>query len=429
MNKKIVIRSISALLLLALVAGICLMATGCDDSAGGVTVTLDKTTLTMAEDERSTLTATVTPEGKVTWSSSDASIVSVSNGTLLAKMPGKVTVTATVGDAAATCEVTVTAGNNEFQFLESDTGDYAVEKGQNGVAVGFSLFTLDANGERTKVDGAEITYTIENEKIAEIKDGKIMGRMGGVTTVIATCGEVSASAQVKVYDKFISTPEDWCKMLSSRTLGEYYLLTADIDFAGKTYTGTHKGSPGSIQRNSFRSTVDGNGHTVKNIRLEGSATEYVSIFGQLYGAKIRDIRFENVVIATSGYASALATSITSDASVVENVSLDVRFESVPAVGCVLFNTTFSGNVQNIIAQVKSPSHHAKNDRVTAIYAQYGLNTKGVYVLAEGAVDECSGISTYTSAMAMAWDINSQKLLSASSWNYIGGAELPTLINK
>ncbi len=430
-NKKTVIRIISGILLLSLVAGICLMGAGCskDDTTDGTkyTVKLDQTSCTMVEDQKMKLTATVMPEGAVTWSTSDNTVVSVSNGELLAKKVGTATVTATVGETSASCQVTVTAGTNSFRYLEPDTV-LVVEKGGAGVEVRFSLYTVNPDGTKTKDDNAEITYEIENTKIAEIKDGKILGRMGGVTKVIATCGDVTASAEVKVYDKFISTAAQWCEMLTSRTLGEFYLLVSDIDFAGQPYSGAYKGAPGSVQRNSFRATLDGNGHTVKNIRLEGTETEYVSIFGQLYGAKIRNIHFENVTVAARN-ASGLATSISNDASVVENISMDIRFETVPTIGCALFNTAFGGDVNNIVIEMKTPSQNAKNDRVSAIQTVYGLNTSGIYVLTQGAIDGCEGVYTYTSKMEMAWDINSQKLLPDSSWTYIGGAELPALIHK
>lgn len=77
-------------------------------------VSLDKSNLTMTEGDTGTLTASVTPANatnkNVTWSSSDASVASVSqDGTVTAVKAGSATITVTTedGDKTASCEVTV----------------------------------------------------------------------------------------------------------------------------------------------------------------------------------------------------------------------------------------------------------------------------------------------------------------------------------
>ena len=76
-------------------------------------VTLDKTSVEMTEGDELTLTATVNPDNatnkNVTWSSSDNSIASVSNGKVTALKPGKATIEVKTDDGGktATCEVTV----------------------------------------------------------------------------------------------------------------------------------------------------------------------------------------------------------------------------------------------------------------------------------------------------------------------------------
>ncbi|NLW79068.1 MAG: hypothetical protein GXY32_06625 [Ruminococcaceae bacterium] len=84
--------------------------------ASVASVGLDKTSTTLATGETDVLTATVFPitaeNRAVTWSSSDASVVSVdATGKLTAKKAGGATITATSAEGArtATCTVTVTA--------------------------------------------------------------------------------------------------------------------------------------------------------------------------------------------------------------------------------------------------------------------------------------------------------------------------------
>lgn len=73
-------------------------------------VVLDKTTLTVADGATGSLTATALPDGSsVTWSTSNSAVATVSSGTVTGVDPGTAVITATNGDASASCVVTVTA--------------------------------------------------------------------------------------------------------------------------------------------------------------------------------------------------------------------------------------------------------------------------------------------------------------------------------
>ena len=75
-------------------------------------VSLNKPELTLTAGETETLSSTVLPENAtdktVTWTSSNTSVATVSNGTVTAKGVGTATITATAGGKSATCAVTVT---------------------------------------------------------------------------------------------------------------------------------------------------------------------------------------------------------------------------------------------------------------------------------------------------------------------------------
>ena len=88
-----------------------------DDPIVVTGITLDKTTATVEEGAKVTLTATVTPDTAtdktVTWSTSNEAIATVSDGVVTGVKAGEVTITAKAGDKSATCTVTVTAAATE----------------------------------------------------------------------------------------------------------------------------------------------------------------------------------------------------------------------------------------------------------------------------------------------------------------------------
>lgn len=76
-------------------------------------VSLDKPELNLLEGDDATLIATVSPDNAtdktVTWSTSDASIATVNNGKVKAIKEGKATITASAGEHAASCSITISS--------------------------------------------------------------------------------------------------------------------------------------------------------------------------------------------------------------------------------------------------------------------------------------------------------------------------------
>ena len=90
-------------------------------------MTLDKTTASLRAGETVTLTATVNPDDAtdktVTWTSSDQTIATVSNGVVTAKKVGTATITAKAGSQTANCQITV-----ESSCTDNNIGDFEVEE-------------------------------------------------------------------------------------------------------------------------------------------------------------------------------------------------------------------------------------------------------------------------------------------------------------
>lgn len=101
-------------------------------------ISLNKTSISLENDLIETLTATILPEDasiqKITWTSSDESVATVTNGQITAIGVGTATITATAEDGGftATCEVKVTKAEepDEYLFLFAANG----EDSDNGTA-------------------------------------------------------------------------------------------------------------------------------------------------------------------------------------------------------------------------------------------------------------------------------------------------------
>ena len=105
-------------------------------------ITLDKTTLSLAVGESATLTATVRPDDAtdktVTWSSSDESIAKVDKGKVTALKIGSATVTAIAASFSVSCRVTVIHPDNIIYYTSTDGN---IVKPYNETVFGVNLIT------------------------------------------------------------------------------------------------------------------------------------------------------------------------------------------------------------------------------------------------------------------------------------------------
>ena len=80
-----------------------------------------------------------------------------------------------------------------------------------------------------------------------------------------------------------------------------YVLMGDIDLSGINWT------PLGAYDNPFEGELYGNGYTIKNLNITGSADGYYGFFASTYGANIHNLCLENVtILAESGSAGAIA---------------------------------------------------------------------------------------------------------------------------
>lgn len=80
--------------------------------------------------------------------------------------------------------------------------------------------------------------------------------------------------------------------------GEYFKITADLDFTGKTLT--RIGQSGLY----FKGVIDGQNHTVKNLTLSGAGGQGL-IFGMGQGSVLKNLKFSDCTLTTTGATNGL----------------------------------------------------------------------------------------------------------------------------
>ena len=173
-----------------------------DDPIVVTGITLDKTTATVEEGAKVTLTATVTPDNAtdktVTWSTSNEAIATVSGGVVTGVKAGEVTITAKAGDKSATCTVTVTAKQGTEDpddpiAVEGITLDKTTATVEEGATV-----TLTATVTPENATDKTVTWSTSNEAIATVSGGVVTGVKAGEVTITAKAGDKSATCTVTV---------------------------------------------------------------------------------------------------------------------------------------------------------------------------------------------------------------------------------------
>ena len=156
-------------------------------------VTLDRTSVSLIKGQSDKLTANVSPsnatDAKVTWSSADATMVSVDGeGVIMALKGGTTAIKAAAGEKSAVCVVTVTVPVRSVlldrYLLEMKVGDNAI--------ISATISPSDAT-EKT------ITWSSSDPSVATVdKNGNVSALKKGKASVSAHSGGVSASCAVEV---------------------------------------------------------------------------------------------------------------------------------------------------------------------------------------------------------------------------------------
>lgn len=163
-------------------------------------VTLDKTSLELVEDDIATLVATVMPEEAtdktVTWSSSDPAVALVVDGVVTAIAEGTATITAAAGEFTATCAVVVSKKYIPVTSITLDKTSLALEEGATATLVA-TVLPADA-ADKT------VTWSCSNPAVATVAEGLVTAVAVGTATITAAAGDFTATCEVTVVASKIS---------------------------------------------------------------------------------------------------------------------------------------------------------------------------------------------------------------------------------
>lgn len=157
-------------------------------------VSLDKTSLEMTKGDTQNLVATVVPQeatdATVTWSSSNTNVATVENGAVTAVGGGTATITATAGDKSATCTVNVKSPMTGIVLGETEVN---LVKGQT------KTLTVDFVPADT-TDSKNVVWSTSDDSVVSVDNGRLTALKEGTATITATCGSLTATAEVTVVE-------------------------------------------------------------------------------------------------------------------------------------------------------------------------------------------------------------------------------------
>lgn len=204
------------------IKGTCVI-TVTDAKIPATAVTLSKTELDLDVNASATITATVTPADTtdtVVWTSSDATVATVTGGKITAVKAGTATITATAGEVSAKCVVTVLAEGNYAD------GEW-VQLSDEEIKAAGTLNTITTAGEEYVTTSGELSvqYSATEKKL----------RIYQICTAADLEGKTSASIVVKKGDVALklTTSKVYTKLAEGVTAPEdcYYVawVISEVD--------------------------------------------------------------------------------------------------------------------------------------------------------------------------------------------------------
>ena len=368
-------------------------------------VTLDKTTLSLAVGETAQLTATVKPDDatdkNVTWTSSDESVAKVVNGKVTAVKSGKATITAKCGGKTAECAVIVTV----------PTGSVTLDKTSLSLAVGETV-QLTATVKPDDATDKNVTWTSSDESVAKVVNGKVTAVKSGKATITAKCGGKTAECAVTVTVPVTSLTLD--RTTLSLAVGETAQLTATV----KPDDATDKNVSWTSSDEFVAKVDDGKVTAVKSGKAtiiakcgDKTAECEVTVYAKVTGVKLSSSSLRMM----SGDKASLKATITPDNTMNKNISWSSDNETVAVVNNGEVTAKAEGKATITVTTedgqyTATCSVTVTNDITSFVYAEYY----------GGSMSIINDLIQYGSKLNFGVKNNSKKTIKVKSVQLIDG---------
>jgi len=299
----------------------------------GVTLNVDSLTLTVGDE--ATLTATVAPSNAtnktVYWSTSDASIATVSNGVVKALKAGTATITVRTADGnfTDTCTVTVKAAVIPVTGVTLDVDSLTLTVGDEA--------TLTATVAPSNATNKTVYWSTSDASIATVSNGVVKALKAGTATITVRTADGNFTDTCTVTVKAAAIPVTGVTLdQTSKTieLGEELTLTATVlpyNATNKTvYWSTSDASIATVDNGIVRGVGAGTATiTVRTADGGFTATCEVTVSG--------DIKVTGVTVGPSTATVAIGNTVTLVASIIpynatnQNVSWSSSDSSIASV--------------------------------------------------------------------------------------------------
>jgi len=160
-----------------------------------LSILLDRTSITLTEGESATLHAIISPSipsaGTARWSSSNTAIATVSQGKVTAVKEGAATISASIGNISASCDITVLAKTIDAIAIELNETVLELKIDEE--------FTLAAKVLPDNTTDKTVSWSSSNSNVVRVdSEGHLVAVYMGEAVITARSGKATATCQVNV---------------------------------------------------------------------------------------------------------------------------------------------------------------------------------------------------------------------------------------
>ena len=250
----------------------------------------------------------------------------------------------------------------------ADAGKAAVEIGASNLTTGLYTVVINdctANGfDAGSVSGSTLWNVKNGNRANVVVDGEICF-VGGAEKVSDGLWKSGSTYSVTNAEGLASINSKLSAMSAGRDVAIEIL--ADIDFTGKTWTPVTS----HIDWNNTVNSINGNGHTIKNLTVNGQAM--FTKFANSHDVVVKDITFDNAKVSSTGINVAIIVGQTYNNLLLDNV--DVKNSSITGNYKVatLVGTVYDEKASTVTATLRNCD--VANTSVTS--TQYDFCTAGM----------------------------------------------------